>query len=296
MKDAFSKLHPFVNLMFFVAVIGFSMFLMNPVCLVLSLICSFANAVYLNGAKTVRLSLVYLIPMIIFISVVTPVFSHQGVTILTYFPWDNPLTLESILYAAATSVLLATAVLWFSSFNTVMTTDKFVYLFGKIIPALSLVLSMSLRFVPKFTRQFKTVRASQKCVGRDITDGNFFVKIKNGVKIFSIMLTWCLENAIETADSMKSRGFGTTKRTAFSLFEFKTRDAVCLSFIVLTAGGVLLFNIFGVTQFCYYPSIKGDVLSINALICYTLYTALMLMPITINMREGIKWKRLRSAI
>ena len=30
----------------------------------------------------------------------------------------------------------------------------------------------------------------------------------------SIVVTWSMENAIETADSMKARGYGTKKRTA----------------------------------------------------------------------------------
>ena len=51
--------------------------------------------------------------------------------------------------------MLASVVLWFSSYNEVMTSDKFVYLFGRVIPALSLVLSMSLRFIPKFKAQMQ---------------------------------------------------------------------------------------------------------------------------------------------
>ena len=35
------------------------------------------------------------------------------------------------------------------------------------------------------------------------------------ITILSIMVTWCLENAIETADSMKSRGCGLPGRSAF---------------------------------------------------------------------------------
>jgi energy-coupling factor transport system permease protein len=46
--------------------------------------------------------------------------------------------------------MLAAVISWFSCYNAVMTSDKFVYLFGRVIPALSLILSMTLRFVPKF--------------------------------------------------------------------------------------------------------------------------------------------------
>ena len=110
-----------------------------------------------------------------------------------------------------------------------MTSDKFVYLFGRLIPALSLVLSMALRFVPKFQAQFHVVSEAQRCIGRDVSDGGVIRRIRNAVTIFSIMLTWSLENAIETADSMKSRGYGLPGRTAFSIYRFDDRDGCSIA-------------------------------------------------------------------
>ena len=101
-----------------------------------------------------------------------------------------------MLYGVAAAVMLASVVLWFSSYNEVMTSDKFVYLFGRVIPALSLVLSMALRFIPKFRAQMQTVSEAQACIGRDTKNGSVFRRVGNAVKIFSIMLTWALENAI----------------------------------------------------------------------------------------------------
>lgn len=296
MKDTFSQMHPIVNFIFFAFVIVLSMFMLNPVCLAISFVCAFANALYLNGRKAVRLSLVYILPMLVLISVINPVFNHEGVTILTYFPWDNPLTLESIIYGTATAVLLSSVVLWFSCFNTIMTSDKFVYLFGRIIPALSLVLSMVLRFVPKFTNQFKKVRNTQKCVGRDISDGSIFTRIKHSIKIISIMISWSLENAIETADSMKSRGYGLKGRTAFSIYHFDKRDGIALIIITLASTGAGIIAFCGLADFRYFPSLKGDLLSIPAIAEYLLYAGLMLIPLIINVKEGARWNRLRSVI
>lgn len=295
MKDAFSQMHPIVNFIFFAFVIGFSMFIMNPACLLISLVCALVNALYLNGKKAVRLSVLYLLPTIIIIAIVNPVFNHDGVTMLAYFPWDNPLTLESIIYGIATAVLLSSIVLWFSCFNEVMTSDKFIYLFGRVIPSLSLVLSMALRFVPRFIFQFNVIRNSQKCIGRDISDGKLLQRLKNAAKIISIMISWALENAIETADSMKSRGHGLKGRTAFSIYRFSKRDAAVLS-IIMTSGVILIImSVLDVAKFRYFPSAKGNVISAPAIIYYALYFSLMIMPLAINVWEGIKWKRLRSA-
>lgn len=86
--------------------------------------------------------------------------------------------------------MLCAVVLWFVCFNRVITSDKFVYLFGRVIPALSLVLSMTLRFVPLFRRQLETVRQAQFCIGRDASTGSAWQRARRAVTIFSIMVTW----------------------------------------------------------------------------------------------------------
>lgn len=296
MTDAFSKLHPTVNFIFFAFVLVLSMFVMNPVCLALSLVCAFVNAVYLNDIKTVKLCLKFILPMVLLVIIINPVFNHQGVTILTYFPWDNPLTLESIVYGIASAALLSSVVLWFSVFNSVITSDKLVYLFGRIIPSLSLVLSMSLQFVPKFSAQFKNVRNAQRCIGRDISDGSAVTRIKNGIRIISIMLSWSMENAIETADSMKSRGFGLKGRTAYSIYKFDRRDLIVIIIVAVLGISVSVSAITGVIDFNYFPFIKGNLTDIMSVTIFFLYGILMLIPTILNAGEGIKWKRLRSAI
>ena len=295
MTDAFSKLHPTVNFIFFALVLVLSMFVMNPVCLAMSLVCAFVNAVYLNGIKTVKLCLKFILPMVLLVIIINPVFNHQGVTILTYFPWENPLTLESIVYGTASAALLSSVVLWFSVFNSVITSDKLVYLFGRIIPSLSLVLSIALRFVPKFSAQFKNVRNAQRCIGRDVSDGSLINRIKNGIRIISIMLSWSMENAIETADSMKSRGFGLKGRTAYSIYKFDRRDLIVLIIVALLGVMVSVAVIAGVIDFYYFPLIKGNLTDIMSIATFFLCGILMLIPTILNAGEGIKWKRLRSA-
>ncbi len=296
MKDTFSNLHPLINFTYFVLVIGFSMFIMNPVCLAISFTCAFLNAVYLNGMRTVKFSLLYLLPMIILITIINPVFNHEGVTILTYLPWGNPLTLESIIYGIVTAVLLSSTVLWFSCFNTIITSDKLIYLFGRIIPSLSLMMSMALRFVPKFTEQMKCVKTVQRSVGRDFSTGTLLMRIKYGIKIISVMITMSLENAIETADSMKSRGYGLKGRTAYSIYRFSKRDAIFLCIIALLGilDVILIFT--DSIKFRYFPSVKGNLFSVNSILFFALYALLMMLPIIINTGEGLNWKHTQSKI
>ena len=113
MRDSFSSYHPLVNFLFFTEVLGFSMFLLHPLCLVISLFCALGYDLYLNGKKALGLCLKGILPMMVFTALLNPLFNHEGVTILTYLPSGNPLTLESILYGFAAAAMLATVVLWF---------------------------------------------------------------------------------------------------------------------------------------------------------------------------------------
>jgi len=294
-KDAFASFHPLINFLYFVFVIGFAMFFTHPVCLAISLVCAFTYSVYLNGKKAVRFNLVYMLPLLVFTAMLNPVFNHQGATILTYLPGGNPLTLESIMYGVAAAGMLVTVILWFSCFNEVMTSDKFVYLFGRVIPALSLILSMALRFVPRFKAQVKAISNAQKCVGRDVSSGNILKKIKHGIKILSILVTWAMENAIETADSMKSRGYGLPGRTAFSIYRFSRRDAYALIYILACAVVIIAGAAMGAYRFHYFPSIKGE-WGGGAIVVFAAYFAVGAFPLIVNIKEDIIWKHIASKI
>lgn len=270
------------------------MFLMHPACLVISLGCAAAYNMYLNGGKAVKFQLAYLLPMMLMAAVVNPAFNHEGVTLLAYLPSGNPLTLESIVYGVAAALLLASVITWFSCYNAVMTSDKFVYLFGRIIPALSLVLSMTLRFVPKFKAQFHVVSEAQRCVGRDVSDGSMLQRLKNAVTILSIMLTWALENAIETADSMKSRGYGLPGRTAFSIYRFDDRDRAVLAWLGFCGFYILCGWAAGGLAWRYYPSLRGAVVTPLTVSFQLTYLALCLTPVILNRGEDRKWTRLQS--
>ena len=63
MKDTFIKIHPLSGIIFFASVIGFTMFFMNPVCIVMSLICALLNALIINGKRALGLTVKFLIPI-----------------------------------------------------------------------------------------------------------------------------------------------------------------------------------------------------------------------------------------
>ncbi len=292
----FKSYHPIVNFTYFVFVIGFSCFFMNPICLFISLVSGFLYSVMLKGVKAIRNNLIYMIPMLVFMALINPAFNHEGITILAYLPSGNPLTLESIIYGLCTAVMIVSVICHFSCYNEIMTSDKFIYLFGRIIPGLSLIISMTLRFVPKFASQLKVVINAQKCMGRDISSGSIIKRANIGLNILSIMVTWSLENAIDTADSMKGRGYGMPGRTAFSIFKFDKRDRKALVWILFLGGYTLIGNLMGEMTFNFFPRVKMADVSLYGISVFTAYLLLCICPVIIELWEVRKWNALKSKI
>ncbi len=286
----FKTYHPIVNFIYFVFVIGFSCFFMHPICLSISLVSGFTYSVMLKGKKAIKTNLIYMLPVLIVMALINPAFNHEGLTVLKYLPSGNPITLESIIYGLATAAMIISVISHFSCYNQIFTSDKFIYLFGKIIPALSLIISMTLRFVPRFTAQLKVVTNAQRCMGRDVSNGSVIKRAKNGLNILSIMTTWSLENAIETADSMKSRGYGLPGRTAFSIYTFDKRDKKALLYILILGIYTFIGSLCGGMDFSYFPYMKTEPFSFFGLSVFLSYLLLCIYPITIELWEVRRWK------
>lgn len=246
MTDAFSRCHPLLNFYYFAVVLGFSMFMQHPVYLAVSFLAATSYSMWLNGVKKVlKMNFLLTLPSLLIVALLNPMFNHYGVTPLLYIESSgNWVTLEALVYGLVLGCVLFIMILWFSCYNQIMTSDKFIYLFGRIIPAMSLMLSMALRFVPHFAAQLKVIRSGQKCVGMDVSNGKWLKKVRYALNMVSILVTWALENAIETADSMKSRGYGLPGRSAFSIYQFNRRDKIL--------GGAMLalsaFSIYGCSK------------------------------------------------
>lgn len=299
MRDVFSTYHPAISFLYFLVVLLVSMFVIHPVYMVLSFAAASCYAFLLQGwRKTLKTNLLFMLPMMLIVALVNPLFNHYGVTVLFSMQNGKPVTLETIVYGLVMAGILAEVVMWFSCYNQVMTSDKFVYLFGRIIPGLSLVLAMCLRFVPKFSKQASVISNGQKCIGRDISNGNLLQRAKHGITILSIMVTWSLENAIDTADSMKARGYGLKGRKAFSVFRFDSRDKALLVGMILLGAGIFAGVLHGDTAASYNPkiSMSGVPLTLTSGSTMMGFAIFAFMPMILQAAETIKWHFMRKRI
>lgn len=292
--SAFEKYHPTVLFVYFLSVLLVAMFITNPI---LQLFVMLGGGLFC-GMLTRRRNFIgdfgFYISMFLLVAVTNPLFSHNGVTPL-FFLNGNPVTLEAFIYGIAIAVMVIGVMLWCRCFSEVMASDKILYLFGRVLPKLSLVISMALRFIPMFKRQMRKVSSAQKTMGIYSSKG-IVNKVQSATRVLMAMISWSFENALDTAASMKARGYGLKGRTHFSLFRVHAEDGVLLAVSVLLLGLTLIGTATGEIAFYYYPRIGELPASPMAIITYIASGILSFLPFIIEVKEMLTWKYCISKI
>ena len=281
-QDAFSGCHPAVNFLFFVGAIGFGATIQHPAYCGAAFICAAIYYLLLKGKAGLKM-LVTVGTLFVIMSLVNPLLNKSGKHVL--FTWfGRPYTLEALYYGMALGAIMAVMLLWFGCYSAVLTSDKFTALFGKLIPALSLLLVMVLRMIPAFTRKAKQILLARRAIGKGISQsGSLTEKAKDGATVLSALTDWALEGSIVTADSMRSRGYGTGKRTNFQIYRMTGRDYFLLGLILGLEIAVVLL---GGTGASFTPRLKLDPIGWG----FPAYCVLLLIPTILQIKEVIAWR------
>ena len=279
-RDAFSGCHPAVNFLFFLGAIGFGATIQHPAYCAVGCFCAAVYYLLLKGRGGLNM-LGGLTALFVLMSAVNPLLNKSGKTVL--FTWfDRPYTLEALYYGMALGSIMVVMLLWFGCYSQVLTSDKFTALFGRVIPALSLLLVMVLRMIPAFTRKAKQIILARRSIGKGGAD-KLTEKAKDGAAILSALTDWALEGSIITADSMRSRGYGTGKRTNFQIYRMTRRDYVLFLLILGLEMGVLAL---GGTGASFTPRLKIDPVGWGLAV----YGFFLLLPTLMHMKEVISWR------
>lgn len=290
----FAAYHPAVNFIFFLFTIGITMFSVDPVFLVVTLGISWVWSMLQKGKAAAKFNLLMTLPVIVVMAVINTLFTHNGVTVLFYLNY-NRITLEAFVYGIAAAAMISAVIIWFSCFNVVMTSDKFIYLFGKVAPVLGLTLSMIFRFIPLLKNRYEEISMGQKCMGRHVEKG-FFAKSRQIIKEVSILISWSLEASIETSDSMEARGYGLPGRSSFHLFKFTERDKKLTAYILITGIISTIGCALGETTIYYYPAIVFREWDLFRIITLVSYVMLLAAPMIIDIMGEKRWQAYKSEI
>jgi len=283
----FANLHPAVSMFYFVAVIGFTLACQHPIMCGISLLGALLFSWRLRGRKAVAGTLRFVLPMFLLISIANPLFNHRGVTML--FTMEHQwVTLEAVAYGFVSATELSAMIFWFTCYQEVMTSDKFLYLFGKAAPGASLLITMTLRLIPELQEQGKTISETHALIHGE--DTRLFQKLGTALRNLSTLLTWSMESSVETADSMKARGYGLRRRSTFHLFHFDSRDARTLGAMGAMAGIVLIGRLFGHGYMEFYPRMETVITGIPGVIMYAAFAALAFLPSILEAKEAVRWR------
>lgn len=285
----FDSYHPTINFIFFVSVITFSIWFTQPVFVAISFLSSFIYSCYIGKTKGLIIDIIMIVSIIIY-TLYYAYYNHFGVTNLAINIIGNQITLESLCAGLLRGVRTATVIIWFCCMTIIVSSDKVIYLFGRICPKISLFISIFLRGIPQIISKFNRVNISQSAIGRGIKQGNIFVRIKNLLRVLSIVITWILESFVDSSNSMKSRGYSLKGRTAFSIYRFDNRDrsVVIVMFLYLTL--ISMAIMLDQVKMQVNPHIILNPITSLSYLFYGVYLLFTLMPMFLQIIAGIKAK------
>lgn len=281
-KSAFSGCHPAVNFLFFVGAIGFGVVIQHPAYLAAGALGAAIYYCMLTGRQSWKL-IGGSLTLFTLISALNPLINKSGKHVLFRY-FGRPYTQEALYYGMALGAIFVIVLLWFGCYSIILTSDKFTALFGNLIPSLSLLLVMVLRMIPAFTRKAGQIIGARRTIGKGVSQSDSLMeKARDGTTILSALTDWALEGSIITADSMRSRGYGSGKRTHFQIYRMTVQDWVLLAVIlglelaVLSAGG---------TQAQFTPRLKLDALTWG----FPVYCVFLSIPVMLEIKEAAAWR------
>ena len=288
----FEFCHPAVNFIFFAAALYGSIAFSHPVFLAIAYAAAFAYSVRRGGRRALVFDLC-LLPLVLFFALCYAGNHHFGMTVLRQNFIGNNMTAESLVYGLVLGVRAACVCMWCSCLFRVVSSDKVVYLFGRVSPRLALFLTILLRLIPRLNREAGRIDLAQKGIGRGSDQGNLWERLVHCLRIFSILITWLIQALALEADSMKSRGSALRGRTAFSIYRFDNRDR---AFVIALFSGIILTGmgaILGATEMFYDPVILWKPLNGLAAVSAVGYAFLCLLPLGLELWTECRFERLR---
>lgn len=275
----FSSYHPAVVFAYFAAVIVFAFAVLQPVYVCLALFGACAYYILLKGPRMFLLSCRLYLPMLVVVSLINPLFNHIGQTTLFELA-GSPITWEALCYGLCSGTMLVAVLVWFSCYAEVMTSDKFLFLFAPVIPSISLVMAMIMRFVPNLVLRGRAIADSQAALLGAVPTSSG-EKLSQGVRMASILASLGMEDSIETADSMNARGYGIARRTHYARYRWAVHDtAACLVLAGLVAVNAFLAS-GALSQFTFYPAMPQLVFWWG----YGVYLVMVAMPLLVELRS-----------
>jgi len=187
--------------------------------------------------------------LVVFGVLLNLLFAHGGKTVLFVLPsWKwlvgpesrvalvsvgGPVALEGIVFGVTRGVGLITILVLFATFNSLVDTAHLMRSLPKFMYQTGVVASIAISFVPQTILALREIREAQ------MVRGHQFRGILDLLPLFLPLLTTGLERAMQLAESMEARGFGSQGETS-PRQEITTKGIVALALALLVIAVVWL--------------------------------------------------------
>ncbi|WP_253701962.1 energy-coupling factor transporter transmembrane component T [Bacillus sp. FJAT-27445] len=223
------------------------------------------------------------------IFLVNPLFNERGRHVL--FEWGNHrITLEAVTLGGMAALSVMGIIALFVSYNEIMTPNKLLFLFAKALPQFAVLLMLTLRFIPLMRIRLEEISAVQSSKGVTLASGTWKGRAKNGLLYVQALLVFSLEEAIQTADSMKARGYGTGKRSAYHHFKFRNLDWLSFGFLLPVFVYALFGRLNGLGLLDVYPIMENTDLSIAEAGTLAAVVCFIVFPVIIELKGAFRWR------
>ncbi|MFR0847780.1 MAG: energy-coupling factor transporter transmembrane component T [Eubacterium sp.] len=190
-NSTFAARHPVTVFIYWLSGVLFTMMTMRVEVLLGSFFPAALYCLYLEGAKMFKWLAGWFLSVGIFLMVILPLFNHRGATPLFYIQ-GQAVTKESVLMGAVVTLMLVSVLLWMRLGLYLLDSEKLLYLSGRIVPALGLMLSQIFRMIPLMKKRYIQVHEGLMGLGMVPKEASFWKRARHFARELSVLIAWSL--------------------------------------------------------------------------------------------------------
>jgi energy-coupling factor transport system permease protein len=251
----FFMVHPAVIFVYYMGLFTFVFLFTHPLYMLTVMICSLSLALYYNGYLASRGTFKAALLIGTFMLVLNPLTSHRGAHMLFYLG-GNPVTLEGIAYGAYNFILIITLLATFLSFNRLIDSERFLFLFSRVAPKTAFITNMTMRYIWLYRSRAGELSDVQKTRGGAEQKKGKIAGIKKAGMLLSALVSWSLEEGMKTAQVLKAKEYGRRGRSNYVLYKFTLADGLFLAIVLFLFVMLVAAGISGFGKYAIYPRLK----------------------------------------
>lgn len=256
------QLHPITSLTFIGVVFVLSLTCSHPIYLLGLLVVTGMVIIAAGHWEEWLVYLKFSLLMIAMLMIINVIFVHIGDTVLFAGPrlpviGKLNITLEALAYAGGMGMRFLVIISVFCLYTYAIHPDKVLKLFSKWGHKSVLVITLSTRLFPLLVQDYLRITEVQRCRGVKFASGSWWERLNKVLSVVSVLLVSCLDRALQLAESMQARGYGSGSRSSYDRELWRPRDFAILS--ALGAGLIcgLWSALKGWSAYLYYPHLAA---------------------------------------